>query len=302
MLARSCLCVAVLGISAAAMAEPSIPSVMTGYTFGLINVQRDGVWEERPKLVHAQLDLPVSFVDVPLDSIVYDQTFGSTRVRATATASAATEFGHSHLYAYANAYTAPPSYGFGVGVSTSALSKYQDTFVVQPSAAHPLWSTVQMHATIAVDQTSSRQPGGVVKFSSTLTLYSASSYYFPDPLPGSVSYFYEIRDTSVYGPQGTLDMVGTFVVGAEYRLYSETRLDVGASAYWDWPGNPTITDCTSWINALNTTSTYFWSEDPSIRIVSASGASYTPEPTSMSAVLLVASGLLGRRRTPSPRA
>lgn len=300
MLARSFLSVAVLGISAAAMAEPPTPSLMTGYTFGLIGVQRDGYWEEQPKLVHAQMDLPVTSITVPLDSIVYDQTFGGTRISATASASAATEFGHSHLYAYANAHTAPPSYGYGVGVSTSALSKYQDTFVIQPSAAHPLWSTVQMHATIAVDQTSSRQPGGMVKFSSTLTLYGSS--FVADPLPSNLYYFYEIMDSSAFGPQGTLDMVGTFVVGAEYRLYSETRLDVGASAYWDWPGNPSITDCTSWINALNTTSTYFWSEDPSIRIVSASGASYTPEPTSISALSLAAAGLLARRRTPSPQA
>ncbi len=223
---------------------------------------------------------------------------GGAVVSASGAASAVAGLGDLHLYLAAHAATSDGGYGYLNQGNATATASFADDFTIAPSAAHPLNSWVWLHAKLDVGDLWGFGPNGGVHLGAGLNVSGASRDGFgPLGAGGGLYYNYDHSDSQGSGPPNTrLEALGEFQVGTTYTINGYLEGVVGAQTRNSYYTSPILSSWAS-VDASNTSHSYLWPDDPSVVLLTSSGASYAmPEPMSLLTLALAGAGLLGRRR------
>ncbi|KAB2659771.1 MAG: hypothetical protein DVB31_15350 [Verrucomicrobia bacterium] len=188
--------------------------------------------------------------------------------------------GDLHVYVNSDGHSDATHRQYYAMGHADATARFTDTFVVQPSAAHPAGNFVPLKASLQVDQLLGGGPGAEV---SSLALLSFEGPDITDPfnprgnplgvngtLYRNIHYLDGVKDND-----RTLDQADAqFLVGATYTLSGSLSAFVttqtgNTSTVW-------LRDSMGGVNALDTAHCHVWSEDPAVTIKAGSGATYTP--------------------------
>jgi hypothetical protein len=209
--------------------------------------------------------------------------------------------GDLHVYVNSEGHSDNTHYYYYGTAHADATAEFRDTITITPSAAHPAGSWVTLQAKLTVDKLIGYGPGALVAMHAQLEAYGPRGDDAQDDsgnpfgLNNSLYNSFLANNDVVENNKAQEELPGQFKVGSTYSIHgylnAQITIDVGnASAGY-------FRDSGGFVDALDTSHSYFWSEDPTVVIATASGASYAvPEPTSLAAMILGGVVLLRRRR------